>query len=168
MPWNVSMDRLGQAHRSCRCNLQASHHHAACLPRTTTSPGKPISVFCFASPADQISSTSYKLLHDSLCLARPKRALSDPRLRPSRLHVSFMVCRPLGPWHTSDVSRPVRLMTAQWRFKDTIPAPERHAAVWLPLLQLPEVLAQVADTCLATEQIFSSSSAHTLPPPSQH
>lgn len=41
----------------------------------------------------------------------------------------------LGPWHTSDVSRPVRLMTAQWRFKDTIPAPERHAAVWLPLLQ---------------------------------
>lgn len=73
MPWYVSMDRLGQAHRSCRCNLQASHHHAACLPRTTTSPDKPISVFCFASLADQISSTSYKLLHDSLCLARPKK-----------------------------------------------------------------------------------------------
>lgn len=168
MPWYVSMDRLGQAHRSCRCNLQ--------LPITTLLVCL-VQLPLYASPSPSFASllwqTKSRLLRTSSFTTRfawqdPKRALSDPRLRPSRLHVSFMVCRPLGPWHTSDVSRPVRLMTAQWRFKDTIPAPERHAAVWLPLLQLPEVLAQVADTCLATEQIFSSSSAHTLPPPSQH
>ncbi|KAL6690409.1 hypothetical protein J3F84DRAFT_389259 [Trichoderma pleuroticola] len=130
-----------------------------------------MSVFCFASPADQISSTRLRTSSFTTRFAwqDPKRALSDPRPRPSRLHVSFMVCRPLGPWHTSDVSRPVRLMTAQWRFKDTIPVPERHAAVWLPLLQLPKG-TRPGSRYLSRDRtiFFPSSSAHTLPPPSQH
>ncbi|PTB59380.1 hypothetical protein M431DRAFT_504309 [Trichoderma harzianum CBS 226.95] len=67
------MDRLGQAHRSCRCNLQ--------LPITTLLvclvqlplPASPSPSFASLLRQTQISSTSYKLLHDSLCLARPKK-----------------------------------------------------------------------------------------------